>query len=122
LPEEGKTIMGRLLATAASLSALAATPALAQASTDTDPAWMWRYGWGMGGMMFGGGLVMLVFWGGLIVFGMLLVRWLGGVPPAPHDTRLPPRQSALDILQERYARGEIDKQEYEERRRTLMST
>jgi putative membrane protein len=93
-------------------------PAFAQ-TPDTDPAWFWRYGWGMGGMMFGGGLFMLVFWGGIILLAVLLVRWLGGVNPP--DSRQPRRQTPLEILQERYARGEIDKQEYDERKRTLMT-
>jgi putative membrane protein len=30
-----------------------------------------------------------------------------------------PGRTPLDILKERFARGEIDKEEYEERRRTL---
>jgi putative membrane protein len=33
----------------------------------------------------------------------------------------PPRDSAMDVLRERYARGEIDAAEFEERRRLLES-
>ena len=47
---------------------------------------------------------------------VLLVRWLGGgVGIAPWARG----RAALQILQERFARGEIDKDEYEERRRIL---
>ena len=93
-----------------------AGPALAQ--DETGPDWMWHFGLGWGGMMFGGGLLMLVFWGGIIVLIVMLARWAGGFGPAE-----PPvgrsHQSALEILDERFARGEIDKQEYEDRKRTL---
>jgi uncharacterized membrane protein len=34
----------------------------------------------------------------------------------------PPTHSAMQILNERFARGEIQKQEYEERKSTILST
>jgi uncharacterized membrane protein len=37
-----------------------------------------------------------------------------------HQTT-PPAKPPLEILKERYARGEIDKEEYEERKRVLES-
>ncbi|MFQ5760100.1 MAG: SHOCT domain-containing protein [Acidiferrobacterales bacterium] len=72
--------------------------------------------WGWGHMIFGS-LMMVLFWGGVIVVIVLLVRWLGSgstgaVPP-------PTGKTALDILKERFACGEIDKEEFEERRRLL---
>lgn len=72
--------------------------------------------WGYGGPgFFGMGLAMLLFWALLIVGVIALLRWLaGGRRGAP-----PGRQSALNILAERYARGEIDRAEYEQKRRDL---
>ena len=64
-------------------------------------------------MGFGGiGLIlMLLFWGGLIFGGVWLVKTLfnnGQNGPAA------PRQpSAQEILDQRYARGEISREEYE---------
>ncbi len=56
----------------------------------------------------------------VIAVTVLLVRWLGGpwhsVQPPCH---MVPVRTPLDILKERYARGEIDKEEFEERRRIL---
>jgi putative membrane protein len=96
-------------------AALASSPALAQ---PYDRDWMWGGGpFGWGGMMIGGGLTMIIFWGGIILLVVLLARWLGG--GSRQSESHPPRQTALEILQERYARGEIDKAEYEERRKTL---
>jgi putative membrane protein len=76
----------------------------------------WNNGWG-GGAWFGFALMHMLFWVLLIACVVMLVRWGGGGRgrnlPRPDDSR------ALDILRERYARGEIDKQEYEERRQVL---
>jgi putative membrane protein len=51
---------------------------------------------------------------------VLLIRWLGGPLQHPAPLHYPsPGRPSLDILKERFARGEIDKEEYEERRRVL---
>lgn len=107
-------ILGLLSAiSASSIPLLASTSA--QSSVDWE--WMSHSGWGWGGMMVGGGLMMLVFWGAIIFLIVMLVRGLGGFGSArqPDQTR----QSALEILRERFARGEIDRQEYEERQQIL---
>jgi putative membrane protein len=70
-------------------------------------------------MMFGG-LGMLLFWGLIIVVLVLLVRALSGRSSDSGESgATPPRPTPLEILRERYARGEIDKAEFEERRKTL---
>jgi putative membrane protein len=57
---------------------------------------------------------MLLFWVVVIVAVVVLVKWLADRPGnAPHGN------SARDILKERYARGEIDKEEFEQKRRDL---
>lgn len=94
--------------------ALAATPALAQG-----------HGWGYGQHMWGGQgwflgpLAMIAFLVVVILLVVLLVRWLSG--PGDRPGAHLSRESALDTLQQRYARGEIDREEYEERRRVLES-
>lgn len=76
---------------------------------------MW--GWGWSAMIFGP-LFMIVVFALVIAVVVLLVRWLAG-PWSAHQP--PPSRTALDILKERFARGEIDKEEFEERRRILGS-
>jgi putative membrane protein len=69
--------------------------------------------WGFGMM-----LMSLLFLA-LIAVGVVLV-----VRSFSHSGQASPRSDgsrALDILDERFARGEIDQQEYEERRHTLTS-
>lgn len=77
---------------------------------------MW--GWGWQPMILGPFFVIL--WLAVAIASILFVlRWLadpwrGTPPPSPPRSHTP-----LDILKERFARGEIDEKEYEERRRVL---
>jgi putative membrane protein len=65
-----------------------------------------------------GPLMMILFVATIVVLVVVALRWLGstghGVPP-----QAPPGKTPLDILKERFARGEIDREEFEERRRVL---
>lgn len=73
-------------------------------------------GFGMG-FGFIGLLFMALFWGGLILGGIWLVRTLfDNSPGTSPSTRQP---SARDILDQRYARGEISREEYEQIRADL---
>lgn len=76
---------------------------------------MWDGGWH--GWFFAP-IMMIFFLGLAVVVVVLLLRWLGGPGHggAPHSH---PGRAPLDILKERFAKGEIDKEEYEERRRIL---
>ncbi len=65
-----------------------------------------------------GPFFMILSLAAVIAVVVLLVRWLGGPSAWPSST-IPPMRTPLDILKERFARGEIDKDEYEERRRIL---
>lgn len=96
---------------------LVSGPAMAQAQADRPDYWHYGWEWGFGHMAFGG-LMMLLFWGGIIVLIVLAVRWLGA---GSHNqtTAAPHRKTPREILEERFARGEIDKDEFEERKRLL---
>lgn len=69
-------------------------------------------GWGMGF----GGPFMLLFWVLVIVAVVVLVKWLVDQSGAGTGSR---DKSPLGILRERYARGEINREEYEQKRRDL---
>ena len=88
---------------------------------------MWGYGtnWGMMGGWGGGtgwmGFGMVFVWLLLIAALIALVVWLVRSPPhAGANSVLPPRRSpGLDILEERYARGEINRDEYLQKKRDM---
>lgn len=72
---------------------------------------MWWYGPGYG--MWGGGFIfMLFFWILIIILIVSLVR-------SSKKGESPMDKTPLQILQERYAKGEIDKKEYEEKKKDL---
>ncbi len=73
--------------------------------------------WGYDGWWWFGLLHMLLYWGVFILVIALLVRWLFGSSPGANWAR---SDRALDILKERYARGEIDKNEFEQKRRDIQ--
>ena len=70
------------------------------------------------GMAFGH-LFMIVVLAMAIALAVLLVRWLGGPWHAAAAHQASSGSAPLDILKARFARGEIDKAEYEDRRRVL---
>ena len=78
---------------------------------------MWGNGWGWGDWL-AMSLMMVVFWG-LVIGGIVyLVRTLG----RPRDDRpAADERTPGRILEERFARGEIDEEEYKQRRETLAS-
>ena len=108
----------KIAAAAGSALALMHSTAWAQAPSDADryaygPHMMW---WGGGGYgMIFGPLLMILVLAVAIAVAVLLVRWVGG----PWQGTVRPGRTSLDILKERFARGEINKDEFEERRRVI---
>ncbi len=95
----------------------ASMPAWAQSQQGGyyGPHMMWGGWYGM----FFGPLMMIIFIAAVIALVALAIRWLGG---GHHSGQQQPSTSStkpLEILRERYASGDIDKEEFEERRRVL---
>jgi putative membrane protein len=99
-------------------------PALSYSDDDMQIAKGKMMGWNnmMGYGMFGGGFLWLLILGSLIIGGVWLVRSSKGGGSSGSQPAQPQSQSPIEILEIRYAKGEIDSEEYEEKRRTLEST
>lgn len=93
-----------------------------------------EHAWGAGQWV-AMGLGMIVFWGLVVLVVIALVRWVGAAgrsgphqpagyaaapPAAPPAPATGQPSGALQILQERFARGEISEEEYIARRDILQ--
>ena len=72
----------------------------------------WGMSWGWGGMLF-----QLLFWVVIIFLIVWGVKQLAG--RSHNSNQLTRKDNALEILRERYAKGEIDKQEFETKKRDI---
>ena len=75
---------------------------------------MMNWGYGMG---WGWSIIMMVFWIAVIVGIIFLIRWIALSTDRRHETSA--GDSAMEILRNRYARGEINKEEFEEKKKDL---
>lgn len=80
-----------------------------------EHAWMWSGGVGL---LFGG-LWLLLMWGVPVLVIVALLKYLFGKSPANRASNEPVPKTALDILKEAYARGDIDRQEFLQKRDDL---
>jgi putative membrane protein len=120
-------VMNRLLAILPSALSAAASPSQvsAQESPGQSPGEPWHmmhhwgmmHDWGSGWGMIFGPLYMIAWLAILLAAIVALIRWMGiGNTSAGVSTR-----TAREILDERFASGDIDQDEYEKRRRALNS-
>jgi len=94
-------------------------------STEAIAGWRDNQGWHMGpgmmggwGMGWSGGIFMMIFWVLILVGLIFLIKWLiQSTNRAKSDAGNGHR--ALEILIERYASGEIDNAEFEEKKKVL---
>lgn len=84
---------------------------------DSVPYYGQHMMWGGGGGWFFGPLFALFWLAIAVAVVVLVVKWLGGI--AHQGSMIVPDGNALDILKERFARGEISKEEYSEAKKVL---
>jgi putative membrane protein len=71
--------------------------------------------WGNQGFM---GVFMWIFWIAVIVGIVFLVKW---IVQQSRPGQGKSEENSLEILKKRYARGEIDKEEFEQKKKDLLS-
>ena len=71
-----------------------------------------------GGQGFMGGGFMWIFWIAIFVGLFFLIRWIV-LQSRPGEGKI--EESSLELLKKRYARGEIDRNEFEQKKKDLLS-
>jgi len=72
-------------------------------------------GYEYGALGWFGGIFMILWWVIIITGIVYFIKWMTGNNNC-HTGR---KESALEILKERYAKGEIEKEEFEEKKKDL---
>jgi putative membrane protein len=81
------------------------------------PGWNMVGGWG--GYGYGFGLAHMLNWIVILAGLIALVVWLVRSASGAHHVAPPRRSAGLDVLEERYARGEINREEYLQKKKDI---
>ena len=73
--------------------------------------------WGVGWFVM---IFMIIFWGLIIVGLVLLIRWLIQNTGGKAHSGISKGSKAMDILKDRYARGEINLDEFESMKKDIL--
>lgn len=101
--------MDKILLTGFTIPALTSSYSYAQMGPG-----MMNQGYGMG---WSWSIIMMAFWIAVIVGIIFLIRWVILSTERRHGTKT--EDSALEILRKRYVGGEINKEEFEEKKKDI---
>ncbi len=115
--------MDWIIAPLVGVFALTMAPGTAFAQVGSGPGGEYMHPWGtmMGGWGWLGMAFHLLFWILLLVALVFLIKWLaqGNRTAKQEDLKGDSSGRWMEILKERYARGEIDREEFEQKKRDL---